>query len=138
MKIDKAKPIISFDFDNTFSIKEVQDFYYQIKNKVNFLILTRRYDELHKHLWESNPSNKELWDLIDSWRIPKENVFFTNFEWKYTFLKDTFVLLHLDDDWNEVHYINEHTSTKGICTMETNWKKRILTYIDLWKSELEF
>ena len=137
MKIDKTKPIISFDFDGTFSTKIVQDFYYEIKDKVNFVILTRRYDELHKHLWKSNPSNKELWDLIDSWRIPKENVFFTNFEWKYQFLTDTFVLLHLDDDCNEIDYINKFTSTKGICTMETNWKNRILTYIDLWKSQLE-
>lgn len=136
MKIDNTKPIISFDFDGTFSLKEVQDFYYKIKDKVNFLILTRRYDEIHKHLWVSNPTNKELWDLIDSWKIPKENVFFTNFEWKYTFLKDTFVLLHLDDDWNEIDYINKNTTVKGICLMEHNWKKRILTYIETWDLSL--
>lgn len=132
MKIDKTKPIITLDFDGCTSTKEVQDFYHQIKDKANVFVLTRRYDCLHKHLWKDNPSNDEVWYVVEKLGIPKENVFFTNFKYKYHFLKDTFVLLHLDDDWNEIEYINKHTSTKGICTMETNWKKRILTYIDTW------
>lgn len=134
MIIDNTKPIITLDFDSTLSTLEVQQFYHQIKDKVNIFVLTRRYDCLHKHLWKNNPTNDEVWEVVNNLGIPKENVFFTNFELKYTFLKDTFVLLHLDDDWIEIDYINTHTSTKGICTMEHNWKKRILTYIETWKS----
>lgn len=136
MIIDNTKPIITVDFDGVFSTKVVQEFYHQIKDKANIFILTRRYDCLHKHLWKDNPTNDEVWYVVNKLNIPKENVFFTNFEWKYTFLKDTFVLLHLDDDWNEIDYINKNTTVKGICLMEHNWKKRILTYIETWDLSL--
>jgi hypothetical protein len=138
MIIDNTKPIITFDFDGTLSSNEVQQLYHQVKDKANIFILTKRYDCLHKHLWKDNPTNDEVWEVVSKLNIPKENVFFTNFKYKHEFLKDTFVLLHLDDDWNEIDYINTHTSTKGICTSETNWKKKFLTYIETWKQQLEY
>lgn len=133
MKIDNTKPIITLDFDGTLSTNVVQQFYHLIKDKANIFILTKRYDCLHKHLWKANPTNDIVWEVVNKLGIPPENVFFTNFEWKHRFLKDTFVLAHLDDDNTELELIMRNTTVIPISVYD-DFQTKILNLINKWES----
>jgi hypothetical protein len=115
--------MVSFDFDGTLGHKQDVKDYAKILVKigVDVWVVTSRYDELHKHLWPNNPTNDDLWAVIDEVGIKRENVKFMNFEGKADFLRDTFVLWHLDDD--DVELENFRTiNTKGINVNCTDWK----------------
>ena len=45
--------------------------------------------------YETNPTNDDLWEVIDSLNIPRFKVRFTNMEWKANYLLHTNVLFNL-------------------------------------------
>ena len=107
---------ITFDFDGTLSRKDVQEYAIElIKKGIDVWVLTTRYDELNKHRYEPNPTNDDLWEVIDSLKIPRWKVRFTNMEWKANYLLHTNVLLHLDDNYKEfIKMRNMKCKTLGV------------------------
>ena len=106
--MENKKIIVTFDFDGTLSRRDVQEYAIELmKNGIDVWVLTTRYDELHKHRYEPNPTNDDLWEVIDSINIPRWKVIFTNMEWKANYLLHTNVLFHLDDNYNEFFEIRK-------------------------------
>lgn len=107
--------IVTFDFDNTLSRKDVQAFAQQlIKKGIDVWVLTSRYDELHKHKYPLNPQNNDLYKVINKLGIPKCKVRFTCMRDKAEYLFGTNVIWHLDDEHIQLNKINKETNTKGI------------------------
>jgi hypothetical protein len=52
--------------------------------------------------------NREVFAMASRLKIPKENITFTAYEDKYSFVKD--FDFHFDDDDYEINLINEHPS----------------------------
>lgn len=120
--------ILTVDFDDTLSKKHVQEYIEDlVKNKgIKVYILTTRYDELHVHNYLHKGANHiDLYLVAKKVGIPKHNIFFTNMEYKYNFLKDTKVIAHLDDNYIELNKINKNTKTKGICVLKSSWQSKL-------------
>lgn len=109
------KKIVTFDFDNTLTRKDVQTFAYSLnKNVFDVWVLTSRYDDIHKHKYPINPCNDDLYKIINSLGIPRYKVRFQCMRPKYEYLFGSNVVWHLDDDSIELNLINSKTKTVGI------------------------
>ena len=94
--------LVTFDFDGTLSRKDVQEYALELISKgVDVWVVTSRYDELHKHRYQINPTNDDLWEVIDRLNIPRWKVRFTCMEWKALYLFHTNSVFHLDDNNEE-------------------------------------
>ena len=116
---------VSFDFDSTLSRKDVQDYAaHLIKEGYDVWITTSRFDEENKHRFRLNPTNEDMYKVVDALGIPREKIVFTNRELKSGFFVKDFVW-HLDDDWVELNFINRETDVVGISVVGgSNWKKK--------------
>ncbi len=121
---DVGRQIVTFDFDSTLSHKIVQDFAKSLMIKgIEVLVLTSRYDELHKHKYRHNPTNEDLYKVTDRLGIDRAKIRFQCMRPKAEYLFGTNVIWHLDDDYVEVNEINSQTETKGIDVTLKGWKK---------------
>jgi FMN phosphatase YigB (HAD superfamily) len=110
---------ISFDFDGTL----VDDFYGELNDKKDEIqktcrdlidmghevhIVTKRFDEANKNYGKKN-EHVEVFELAEKLGIKKENVYFTNREWKYNKLKALGINVHFENSKNEVDQIRTYT-----------------------------
>ena len=120
--------IVTIDFDGTLSRNDVQEYAKELIDRgIDVWVLTSRYDNLHKHLWEPNPSNVDLYAVLDIVGIPYWKVVFLNMDSKHDYLDNTFVVWHLDDDketLDEINYYSKYTGIKGISVDDANWRKK--------------
>lgn len=117
---------VSFDFDGTLSELSVQEYAKElIEAGHEVWVVTTRWDENHKHRYELNPTLDDLWDVVDNLGIPRHRVRFTCMEWKYTYLKGTSFLWHLDDNSDEITYAELNTCNVPI----------IHVYNDTWMEQ---
>lgn len=124
--------IVTFDFDSTLSTKVVQDFAKSLILKgVEVLVLTSRYDELHKHRYVHNPTNEDLYKVTDELGIDRTKIRFQCMRPKAEYLFDTNVIWHLDDDFVEVNEINSQTKTIGIDVTLKGWKNLCKELLDI-------
>ena len=94
---------VSFDFDGTLEFENVQRFAKQLIEKgVEVWVVTTRWDENHKHKYPMNSTLDDLWEVVDKLGIPRWRVRFTCMEWKYTYLKGSKFIWHLDDNDREL------------------------------------
>jgi len=127
--------VISVDFDNTLSQKPCQEFIFKLISKgIDVWVVTQRYDELHKHLYPTNPTNSDLYKITDKLSIPRTKIMFTNMVDKHKYLKDSIITCHLDDDKYQVELINELTRAKGV--VYTSGKEWQYTILDIIKSTI--
>ncbi len=104
--MDTDKKIISFDFDKTIDLDWVQTKLFAPLSKVyNVVILTSRSPE---------KENKNVWVIAEKLGIPKDKVYFTNYQSKCEWVDKLGCILHFDDDFIEINDINESCSCKGI------------------------
>ena len=97
---------VSFDFDGTLTLQYIQDFAkFLISCGVDVYVTTSRFDELHKHRYPKNPTNEDLWGVIDSIGIQRHKVRFTLMQPKWEYINGTEICMHLDDDTIEVEDI---------------------------------
>lgn len=123
---------VSFDFDNTLSYQLVQDYAKSLINKgYEVFILTARYNEMKKSFYVPNPTNEDLFEVAKKVGIKERNIIFTNMEDKYTYLKDTDILFHLDDCWQTNKLINEKTKIPAIDVMQIKWKDQCNDLLNL-------
>lgn len=120
----------SFDFDGTLDSKTVQKYARELIEKgIEIWIVTSRRDcehyiDYHKtNLHDGELVNKDLFEIAEQLGIPNERIHFTNFEFKYLFLKDKDFIWHLDDSLEEIKLIYSHTKVKPISYFyNPNWK----------------
>lgn len=119
------KQIVTFDFDNTLSRKDVQDYARSLLSKgIEVWVVTSRYDDLHRDKYLHKGTNDDIYSVIDELGIPRERIRFTCMHNKYNYLDGTNVIWHLDDDYIELNMINRFTSTKGISVISSNYKQK--------------
>lgn len=100
---------ISFDFDNTLTQPDVQDFVrYCIDRNLSVWIITARNGGLY------DTHNKDLYTVVTKLNIDPNKVIFMNHDDKYKFVSDKQFLFHLDDDFLEIELINENTNCLGV------------------------
>lgn len=118
--------IVSFDFDNTLSRKDVQDYAKELISRgIEVWVITSRFDELHKHRYPHNPTLDDLWEVVDEIGIPRWRVRFTCMESKSLYLMHTNVVWHLDDDIIELSSIKyDKCKTIGINVKGGGWKQK--------------
>jgi len=107
--------LISFDFDDTLMIHDVdQDYSYPnmdmikklkeyVKNKDKVIIISTRLTE-HK---------QDIDDFIKLYELPVNEVYCTEHNWKRNTLKKLGVDIHFDDNEDEIKRL-KHTKVKGI------------------------
>jgi len=100
---------ISFDFDNTLSKPDVQDFVrYCMDKRFTIWVITARSGSLY------DTHNRDLYNVVTELNIEPTKVIFMNHVDKYNFLLNKDFIFHLDDDFIEVELINENTQTLGV------------------------
>ncbi len=116
---------VSFDFDNTLSKQDVQDYAKNKKKKgVEVFIITARFNELRKSFFKQNPTNDDLWNICYKIGLSTKNVIFCNMEDKSTAILDTDLVWHLDDCWVTLNDINSNTNTPAIDVTKKDWKQK--------------
>lgn len=113
---------VSFDFDSTLSLKEVQGFAKSLILKgYDVWICTSR---LCPEKAPNNQWNDDLFYVATMLGIPREKIIFTNYEDKAEHLTEEFIW-HLDDDWFEINEINRQKKVVGISNFgNKQWKKQ--------------
>lgn len=140
---------VSFDFDGTLEHEEVQQYAKElIKRGIEVWIVTTRYDANHQHKWlrqfpdaewaliydkHNGDPNHHVWGVAERLGIPKHHVRFTCMEWKWTYLKGTKFVWHLDDNPEEiVHGRANHNDVPMIEVTRDDWKQRCDDLIGTW------
>lgn len=131
------KQVVTFDFDNTLSKPHIQDFAkLLLVLDIDVWVITSRQDELHASSVWTDPSSPDLWKVIDELEIPRNKVIFTNLEWKANYLKDTKVVWHLDDNWEEFsHFRRLKLKTVPIQVNSGNWRSKCFRLLILNKKK---
>jgi len=128
----KKKPKVSFDFDSTLSEKEVQELAkLLIENDIDVWITTTRYEDIRNYKAISGANHDDLIKVITELNIPFHKVKFTNFEWKYEYLKDSEFIWHLDDNPDEFRYIQKFTNVEPIIYGRKKWRKLCLKVLKI-------
>lgn len=87
-------------------------------------IVTRRYGP--KSIYNTFGEYKSVLDFADSVGISKENVHFTNRDWKFYTLQRLNSSIHLDDDIVEKQLINQNASSiTAICVEDVDWEQQL-------------
>jgi len=109
---------ISFDFDDTLSRKEIQNYAKELSERgYEIWICTTRYTP------EETGNQQDILEVAQALNIPRERMIFTEWRDKYPYLEG--FILHLDDDFEELDMLNKNTKVIGISTWGTNnWKKK--------------
>lgn len=117
---------LSFDFDGTLQLPEVQEYAKQlIQEGHDVWVVTTRWDENHRHRYFDNPTLDDLWTVVDNLSIPRWKVRFTCMEWKYKYLDKTQFVWHLDDSPDEIKHARANQCSVPIMSVENpNWKYR--------------
>jgi hypothetical protein len=125
---------VSFDFDNTLSRKDVQEYAAElIADGIEVWVVTTRWDENHKHKYIFNPTLDDLWEVVDRLGIPRHHVRFTCMEWKYTYLDKTSFIWHLDDNPEELSKAKTFGCSVPMVSSEDNgWMLQCDKLINAW------
>ena len=113
---------ISFDFDGTLSFIDMDGkecmFHIQnfckalVQEKIHeIFIITRRNSFDPQETFE-------VFNLAARLGIKKENVIFTNREYKYGTIKQLDIHVHIDDDWDDIDRIHKHTTCKAAWSLD--------------------
>lgn len=126
-----SKIAVTFDFDGTLSEPSIQDWFRQLQasGKCQLYILTRRYDELHKHRYEPNPKNDDLYEVCRELGIPRHEIIFTNFRGKHEYLAKSRVVAHIDNDSEEIRWINDRCETRAFDVRQEDCLDRLNRYL---------
>ena len=120
------KQIVTFDFDGTLEKKHVQEYAKELIDRdIDVWILTTRYDELHKHRYKANPTLDDLYIVSDMLGLPRWKIRFTCMEFKAIYLKETNVIWHLDDNYEEfIHFRKLKVKTVPIQVNSGSWRNK--------------
>jgi hypothetical protein len=125
---------VSFDFDGTLERKDVQEYAKELIDKGFDVYVctyrTREYnDALYKIVDKSTPANYDLFQVTDSLGIPRQNIIFTEMDFKSNFLTNDFIW-HLDDDYEVMYDLRVNTKVPCINVNFSSYKikcERLIT-----------
>ena len=121
---------VSFDFDDTLAFRSIQEYAIKlINNGIEVHITTTRYEDPSRYAFETN--HDDLFTVAKKLGIPKEHIHFTNFIYKWEYLKDTDFIWHLDDNDREIFFIMQNTEVKGIWSLSGDYEYRCNKLLDL-------
>ena len=127
------KPKVSFDFDDTLTRTDVQQFVkvLQLSKLVDIWIITSRYDDEHAtQIYKRDNVNSELWEVVRKIGVSNRKVIFTNMKNKFYYIESNNFLFHLDNDQAELDLINRYTFCHGIsCYKSGNWLQKCMKLI---------
>lgn len=119
---------VSFDFDGTFTRNDVQDFsrFCADRGFAVWIVTSRSAKGMHENY------NKSLFELAESYKIPRERIVFMSHVLKKSFFKNNpDFAFHLDDDWIEIHEINNQGIVPGIsCFGNVDWEQECFTALE--------
>lgn len=102
---------ISFDFDDTLSLPSVQMVAKElISLGFNVIIVTSR---------KSIGENSDLEEVAQDLDI--DLVFYTNYDLKFTYLKDLMCDIHIDNDRNELIHLSRFSDIIGVDVTNESW-----------------
>jgi hypothetical protein len=127
LRVKKKPKKISFDFDGTLEFKLVQEYAKDLINRgYNVCILTTRYSDPTKYknnIFFSMDKYQYLFDVAKE--IGIEEIYFTEFEWKYKTIDNYGIDIHIDDNYrNEVYVINKYCKARAVL-YGYNWTKEV-------------
>ena len=99
---------VSLDFDGTLDNPAIQILVKKLMRcGCQIYILTCRYDDLHRHLWQPHSTNEDLYLVADILKIPHKNIYFGNMlpQFKPKFLHNSTIDMHIENDAKEVEEI---------------------------------
>lgn len=117
---------VSFDFDNTLSRKDVQEFAKQLVDEGHEVwIVTSRHDDetiASKNWHFAKDQNKVVFEVAKKCGIKVEHIKFTCMQSKSIFIKNKEFVFHLDDDTIELMDILESgDKCKPLNVDHINW-----------------
>jgi hypothetical protein len=126
---------VSFDFDGTLSIKDVQTYAkILVESGIEVWIVTSRVSTqsaLEKGWHWIEKQNQDLYDVAERIGIKKENIVFTGYVDKIEFLKGKGFIFHLDDDLHELMAIlDSKDNCKPVNVGHFEWKETCQSYLD--------
>lgn len=94
---------ISFDFDSTLDQKPMQELCKKFMGLgAEIYVTTSRGKTMHSGI---PLNNDDLFELTDRLNIKRDHITFTQYDDKYSFVKD--MDMHFDDDIHEIYLINQ-------------------------------
>jgi hypothetical protein len=121
---------ISFDFDSCLSEEIIQNLakIFISSNMCEVFIITSRFnDDFNKNI--------DILKIADELNIKKENIFYTQSDYKWQIIKKLNINIHFDDMEDEVHLINAN----GGCALLFNFDVETTKYLlnDLENGKLQ-
>jgi len=107
---------VSFDFDETLTNQNVQDYARELIQQGLQVHITTSRSVDH---W-----NEDLLEIAYHLKIPMANIYFTQMRSKSNFLLNSDFIWHLDDDYTDLNLINSRTKVIGVNVMSPNWKEK--------------
>ena len=113
---------VSFDFDGTLEFQSIQNYAKELMEKgFEVHVTTSRWEDVTKYPFKVENHN-DLFKVTDEIGIKRENIHFTNMEYKHKFLKNTDFIVHIDDNTDEVKFITMFTDVFPVDLFSHNWK----------------
>lgn len=109
---------VSFDYDGTLELKEVQEYALQLLRESHELwIVTMRHEQRQQ-------GNQDLFDVAESLGIPTDQVIFTNGGLKYHFFEENEgFAFHLDDcKWQIDHIVDSKCTVGVFFEVDNEWE----------------
>ena len=115
---------ISFDFDGTLSKQEVYAVALMLlEDNYTLYIITKRFDYPQKH---QKAANEDVKEVARKLRIPKDHLIFTNGLSKSKFIKKHEIILHLDNNLNEISDIDENANCELVYVgLGSSWLRNL-------------
>lgn len=82
------------------------------RDDVELWWVTSRYEDPQSNGLDFD--NNDAYEAAENFGVPLDRIVFTNHEWKSTYYKYNFFVLHIDDSMVELLEIREHTNVDGI------------------------
>lgn len=114
---------VSFDFDDTLEFQTVQNYAKELIEKgIEVHIVTTRWEDPSKYTFKV--THDYLFEVAETLGIPKENIHFTNMNWKWSFfINNPDFIWHLDDNDEEINLFHKHdVKTKCISSLSGNYE----------------
>lgn len=115
---------VSFDFDSTLEFQTIQDYAKKLMEEgIEVHIVTTRWEDPSKYPFKG-ANHDDLFKVIKDLGIKKENVHFTNMNWKWRFFIDNpDFIWHLDDNDEEINLFHRHkVKPKCIWSLSGNYE----------------
>ena len=120
---------VSFDFDGTLTRPHIQEYAKElIERDIEVWITTSRFNDAQAEIMNDGlypTHNNDLWKIAEQIGISPKNVYFTNLEKKFIYIRKTNFIFHLDDDMLELYLIQKYSKkTVPIKVTKSQWRQK--------------